>query len=128
MLPMVLPPAIQALMHSPPAGTPEQQVHQAAAAAAAAAAVMSSPYSTYSTMMLPPSIIPMGEPPANVNPAKTYATQAFSTRKAIPAYSHRKGCCSCQSDTKEPLTSLPCRPPCQASTPDRMSAGMRNEL
>lgn len=60
-LPMVLPPAIQALMHSPPAGTPEQQVHQAAAAAAAAAAVMSSPYSTYSTMMLPPSIIPMGE-------------------------------------------------------------------
>ena len=62
-LPMVLPPAIQALMHSPPAGTPEQQVHQAAAAAAAAAAVMSSPYSpysTYSTMMLPPSIIPLG--------------------------------------------------------------------
>ena len=57
---MVLPPAIQALMHSPPAGTPEQQVHQAAAAAAAAAAVMSSPYSTYSTMMLPPSIIPLG--------------------------------------------------------------------
>ena len=60
---MVLPPAIQALMQSQPAGTPEQQVHQAAAAAAAAAAVMSSPYSTYSTMMLPPSIIPLGEPP-----------------------------------------------------------------
>ena len=58
---MVLPPAIQALMQSQPAGTPEQQVHQAAAAAAAAAAVMSSPYSTYSTMMLPPSIIPLGE-------------------------------------------------------------------
>ena len=62
-LPMVLPPAIQALMQSQPAGTPEQQVHQAAAAAAAAAAVMSSPYSTYSTMMLPPSIIPLGEIP-----------------------------------------------------------------
>ena len=60
---MVLPPAIQALMQSQPAGTPEQQVHQAAAAAAAAAAVMSSPYSTYSTMMLPPSIIPLGETP-----------------------------------------------------------------
>ena len=47
------------------AGTPEQQVHQAAAAAAAAAAVMSSPYSTYSTMMLPPSIIPLGETPGS---------------------------------------------------------------
>jgi hypothetical protein len=56
-LPMVLPPAIQALMQSAPNSTPEQQAHQAAAAAAAAAAVMSSPYSA---MMLPPSILPMG--------------------------------------------------------------------
>jgi len=59
-LPLVLPPAIQALMQSAPNSTPEQQAHQAAAAAAAAAAVMSSPYSA---MMLPPSIIPMGALP-----------------------------------------------------------------
>ncbi len=58
-LPMVLPPAIQALMQSAPNSTPEQQAHQAAAAAAAAAAVMSSPYSA---MMLPPSILPIGAP------------------------------------------------------------------
>lgn len=58
-LPMVLPPAIQALMQSVPNSTPEQQAHQAAAAAAAAAAVMSSPYSA---MMLPPSILPIGAP------------------------------------------------------------------
>ena len=87
---MVLPPAIQALMHSPPAGTPEQQVHQAAAAAAAAAAVMSSPYSTYSTMMLPPSIIPMGEPPAKEDPGNPH--RHFFAQKAIPAYGHRNGC------------------------------------
>jgi hypothetical protein len=56
MLPLVLPPAVQALMTAAatPNQTPEQQAQQAASLAAA---VMSSPYSA---MMLPPSIIPMG--------------------------------------------------------------------
>ncbi|CAL5228388.1 g11511 [Coccomyxa viridis] len=84
-LPMVLPPAIQALMHSPPAGTPEQQVHQAAAAAAAAAAVMSSPYSTYSTMMLPPSIIPLGPGSAGSAPMSQEATAAAAANAAAAA-------------------------------------------
>ena len=79
-LPMVLPPAIQALMHSPPAGTPEQQVHQAAAAAAAAAAVMSSPYSTYSTMMLPPSIIPLGA--LSCHPQRVYLFNSLTLCRA----------------------------------------------
>lgn len=57
MLPLVLPPAVQALMQpAAPNQTPEQQAQQAASLAAA---VMSSPYSA---MMLPPSIIPMGAP------------------------------------------------------------------
>ena len=55
MLPLVLPPAVQALMQpAAPNQTPEQQAHQAASLAAA---VMASPYSA---MMLPPSIVPMG--------------------------------------------------------------------
>ena len=67
MLPLVLPPAVQALMaQAAPNQTPEQSARQAASLAAA---VMSSPYSA---MMLPPSIIPMGAPasafPEHVQP------------------------------------------------------------
>ncbi len=56
-LPLVLPPAVQALMAQAPGQTPEQSARQAASLAAA---VMSSPYSA---MMLPPSIVPMGARP-----------------------------------------------------------------
>ena len=63
MLPLVLPPAVQALMAATPNQTPEQQAQQAASLAAA---VMSSPYSA---MMLPPSIIPMGAAACRVLPA-----------------------------------------------------------
>ncbi|BDA48217.1 probable E3 ubiquitin-protein ligase synoviolin at N-terminal half [Coccomyxa sp. Obi] len=96
-LPMVLPPAIQALMHSAPNSTPEQQAHQAAAAAAAAAAVMSSPYSA---MMLPPSILPIGMHPggpagavgsAPMSQEATAAAAANAAAAAAAAVLHRGG-------------------------------------
>lgn len=60
-LPMALPPALQAMIPAPPRGASPQQIHNhhaAAAAAAAAAASVMSPYSHH--LMAPPSLVPMG--------------------------------------------------------------------
>jgi len=60
MLPLVLPPALQAMIPPPPANASPEQIrnhHTAAAAAAAAAASVMAPYSHH--MMMPPTIVPM---------------------------------------------------------------------